>query len=225
MGIEIRQSYYTIGKCKLPRPKPRIIECRSFKHFKEEDFIAALQNVPWYTAYLYEDSDDIWEHWSKLYNDVLELHAPLQKKQIRWMTPEITREMSPWNRLFKQYKKNPTSHSWQSYRKQRSKVTSLKRKEMKAFCQTASTNIKNPGEFWRQMKPLLPNCKSTTSIHFILATGRKSSSCLSAELSLNNETRMRVSNHISDCILERPATGQVFLQETKISRYAFLLTK
>ena len=213
MGIEIRQSYYTIGKCKLPRPKPRIIECRSFKHFKEEDFIAALQNVPWYTAYLYEDSDDIWEHWSKLYNDVLELHAPLKKKQIRWITPEITREMSPRNRLFKQYKKNPTP---QSYRKQRNKVTSLKRKGMKAFCQTASTNIKNPGEFWRQMRPLLPNCKSTTSIHFILATGRKSSSCLLAELSSNNETQLRVSNHISECILEKPATGQVSLQETKI---------
>ena len=129
--------------------------------------------------------------------------------------------MSPRNRLFKQYKKNPMSHSWQSYCKQRNKVTSLKRKEMKAFCQTASTNIKNPGEFWRQMKPLLPNCKSTTSIHFILVTGRKSSSCLLAELSSNNETRMRVSNHISDCILERPATGQVSLQETKISCYAF----
>lgn len=60
---------------------------------------------------IYEDSDDIWEHWWKLYNDVLDLHAPLKKKQIRWITPEITREMSPRNRLFKQYKKNPMSHS------------------------------------------------------------------------------------------------------------------
>ena len=49
--------------------------------FKEEDFIAALQNVPWHTAYLYEDSNDIREHWSKLYNDVLELHTPLKYKQ------------------------------------------------------------------------------------------------------------------------------------------------
>ena len=88
-----------------------LLNALASKHFKEEDFIAALQNVPWYTAYLYEDSDDIWEHWWKLYNDVLDLHAPLKKKQIRWITPEITREMSPRNRLFKQYKKNPMSHS------------------------------------------------------------------------------------------------------------------
>lgn len=134
----------------------QIIECRSFKHFKEEDFIAALQNVPWYTAYLYEDSDDIWEHWSKLYNDVLELHAPLKKKQIRWITPEITREMSPRNRLFKQYKKNPTSHSWQSYRKQRNKVTSLKRKGMKAFAKRPLQTLRilvNFGDRWNLYCP------------------------------------------------------------------------
>ena len=84
LGISDHDLIYTIRKCKLPRPKPRTIEYRSFKHFKEEDFIiAALQNVPWHTAYLYEDSDDIWEHWSKVYNDVLELYAPLKKKQIR----------------------------------------------------------------------------------------------------------------------------------------------
>lgn len=75
LGIGDHDLIYTIRKCKLTRPKPRNIEYRSFKHFKEEDFIAALQNVPWYATYLYEDSHDIREHWSKLFNDLLKLHA------------------------------------------------------------------------------------------------------------------------------------------------------
>ena len=43
LGISDHDLIYTIRKCKLPRPKPRTIEYRSFKHFREEDFIAALQ--------------------------------------------------------------------------------------------------------------------------------------------------------------------------------------
>lgn len=52
LGIGDHDLIYTIRKWKLTRPKPRNIEYRSFKHFKEEDFIAALQNVPWYATYL-----------------------------------------------------------------------------------------------------------------------------------------------------------------------------
>ena len=59
------------------------------------------------------------------------------------------------NRLFKKHAKNPTDSSWEEYRKQRNKVTALKRKGMKSFCIDASLNTKHHGEFWRKMKPLL----------------------------------------------------------------------
>lgn len=43
-------------------------------------------------------------------------------------------------------------------RRHGTRVTSLKRRDMKVFCMDASTNSKHHGELWNQkMKPLLPN--------------------------------------------------------------------
>ena len=58
---------------------------------------------------------------------------------------------------FKKHAKNPTDSSWEKYRTQRNKVTSLKRKRMKLFCADASRNKKHHREFCKKMKPLLPS--------------------------------------------------------------------
>ena len=93
---------------------------------------------------------------------MLDQHAPQKKKKIRsdqlpWITPAIMREISRRNRLYKKHKKNPTLYSWETYKAQRNKVTAMKRKGMKAFCQDASLNTRHHGEFWKKMSPLLPN--------------------------------------------------------------------
>ena len=74
---------------------------RSFQELLEE-----LKRVPWDSAYIFEDVDDLWDHWAKLYCQVLDKHAPLKKKRIRgdqlpWITPELQREICRRNHLFK----------------------------------------------------------------------------------------------------------------------------
>lgn len=113
-------------------------------------------------AYIFDDVDDLWDRWAKLYNEVLDKHAPLKKKRVRgdqlpWITPKLQHEISRRNRLFKLHARNPTEASWEAYRKQRNRVTLLKRNGMKAFCMDTSNNSKHHGEFWTKMKPLLPN--------------------------------------------------------------------
>ena len=56
---------YTICKQKLPRPPPRLIEYRSMRNFHEERYQTDLNNVPWDSAYVYNDVEDIWDHWYK----------------------------------------------------------------------------------------------------------------------------------------------------------------
>ena len=58
---------YAVRKNKLPRPKPRRIEYRSMKRFNENDFLADFNNVPWDSAYIFDNVDDQWDHWAKLY--------------------------------------------------------------------------------------------------------------------------------------------------------------
>ena len=153
---------FAVRKQKIPRPKAREIEYRSMKNLDENELLEELRRVPWDSAYIFEDVDDLWDHWAKLYRQVLDKHAPLKKKrnrgdQLPWITPELQREISRRNRLFKKQAKNPTDSSWEKYRKQRNKVPTLKRKGMKSFSVDASLNKKYHGKFLKKMKPLLPS--------------------------------------------------------------------
>ena len=120
------------------------------KNLDEKELLEELRRVPWDSAYIFEDVDDLWDYWAKLYCQVLDKHAPLKKKriiddQLPWITPELQREISRRNRLLKKHAKNPTDSSWEKYRKQRNKVITLKKKGMKSFCAIASLNKKNFG--------------------------------------------------------------------------------
>jgi hypothetical protein len=131
------------------------------KNFNHSKFLADLEMVPWDSAYLYDNADDVLNHWSTLYTEILDQHAPIKKKWVRsdqlpWITPQIQREILLRNRLFKRHKKNPSSSIWEAHKIQRNKVTSLKRNCITEFCSTACSATKNHGEFWKKLKLLLP---------------------------------------------------------------------
>ena len=79
LGVSDHDLVFIVRKNKLVRPKPRLIEFRSMKNFDHSKFLADLKKVPWDTAYLYDNADDVWEHWSTLYKDILDQHAPIKK--------------------------------------------------------------------------------------------------------------------------------------------------
>lgn len=153
---------FVVRKNKILRPKPRFVEYRSMKNFDHEKFLADLSEIPWGSAYCFSDVYDVWDHWSELFKDVLDRHAPIKKKWVRgnqlpWITPQIQHEIALRNRLFKRYRKNPTDNTWIACKQQRNKVTSLKRKGISKFCHDTASGAKHPGEFWKKIKPLLPN--------------------------------------------------------------------
>ena len=107
---------------------------------------------------------------------VLDQHVPLKKKCIRgdqlpWTSPDLLREISHRNKLFKRHKRHPTSFSRDDYKRQRNKVTLLKFKALKTFCCYASLSAKHPGEFWRKMKSLLPTSFGKNIQGMILVEG------------------------------------------------------
>lgn len=93
--------------------------------------------------------------------------------QLFCITPQIQREIQLRNRLFKRHKKNPSSSSWETYKAQRNKVTSLKRNGIKEFCSTACATTEHPGEFWKKMKPFLPATSSNQYEKIILVENNK----------------------------------------------------
>ena len=191
LGVSDHDLVFAVRKNKLAKPKAREIEYRSMRQFNNDAFLQDLRNVPWDTAYIYDNVDDLWDHWATLFKEILDIHAPIKKKRIRgdqlpWITPEIQREISRRNRLFKLHARNPTEASWHDYRKQRNRVTSLKRRGMKIFCMDASINSKHQGEFWSKMKPLLPSKGKKQSKIILLEDGSLMTDTLTVANTFNN---------------------------------------
>ena len=117
LGVSDHDLVFIVRKNKLARPKPRLIEYRSMKNFDHANFLSDLKNAPWQSAYSYDNADDVWGHWSTLYKDILDQDVPIKRKWVRgdqlpWITPQILREISLRNRLFKRHKKNPSPFTW-----------------------------------------------------------------------------------------------------------------
>lgn len=50
------------------------------KGFNKDCYIADLGKIPWDSAYIYNDIDDIYEHWHHLFINVVDQHLPFKKK-------------------------------------------------------------------------------------------------------------------------------------------------
>ena len=168
LGISDHDLIYIVRKQRLPKPNVRSIEYRSMKNFDEPAFLSSLSDIPWDTAYTFDDVNDIWCHWESLLKQAIDHHAPLKRVNLKsnhlpWINPAIQKQMRIRNLLYKKFRRIPTNENWNKYRCQRNKVTALKKQSVKDFCfDTASVSSScSPGLFWKKLRPLLPNSKSS----------------------------------------------------------------
>ena len=134
-GLSDHDLICTIRKQKTARLPPKRIEYRSMKRFERDCYLADLSKIPWDSACIYDDIDDIYEHWHHLFIKVVDQNLPFKEKYIRgdqlpWITAEISSAISRRNILVKKFKRNKHDDNWEKFRKQRNLVTTLKRKSM-----------------------------------------------------------------------------------------------
>jgi len=140
------------------------------KNFDEQAFLSSLSDIPWDTAYTFDDVNDVWCHWESLLKQVIDHHGPLKRVNLKsnhlpWINPAIQKQKSIRNLLYKKFRRIPTNENWNKYRCQRNKVTALKRQSVKDFCfDAASVSSRcSLGLFWKKLRPLLPNSKFTVN--------------------------------------------------------------
>ena len=118
LGMSDHDLICTVRKQRLLKLPPKQIYYRSMKNFDIEFFNRGLKTVPWESAYIFENVDDIWVTEKARIIKCL-IHMPLLNRirargnQLPWITPEIE--------LFE---------NWDAFKRQRNKVTSLKRKAL-----------------------------------------------------------------------------------------------
>ena len=60
------------------------MEIRNMKNFDDKKFVEDLLNQYWEYGYFFADNPNtMWEIWKKLFEEVLNKHAPIQQKKIR----------------------------------------------------------------------------------------------------------------------------------------------
>lgn len=177
LGVSDHDLIYTIRKQKIQRPPPKLIEYRSMKNLDRDKYLDDLIKIPWDSAYIYDNVDDVCEHCYQLFTGVVDQHMPHKKTFVRgdqlpWITPEISSAISKRNILLRKFKKNSTQDNWENFKKQRNIVTTLKCKSMKSYFIHASTKCAHPGEFWKKLKPLLPSKSAPQQNIQLLEEGR-----------------------------------------------------
>lgn len=162
----------------LPKPHPKQISYRSMKKFDTGSIICDLENVWWERACIFENLDDIWSNWKGLYNEVLDLHAPVKKiwvqgDQLPWITLEINLNISHCCQLYGPFCKKCSPKNWDAFKRKGNMVTSLKRKVLHGYFVSANSNHSSPRQFWRKLRPLLPNmCGSHSDKIAVIENGQ-----------------------------------------------------
>ena len=132
LGISDHDLIFIIRRQKQPKPKVRTIDFRSLKNLNLQAFLSDLHKVPWDSSHVYDNIDDIWSHWSSLYDQVVDIHTSLKSirqrsNQLPWINPNIQKQIRVRNHLQKKYRRFPTDENWCNYTIQRNVVTNLKR--------------------------------------------------------------------------------------------------
>ncbi len=83
-----------VRKTKVPKAGPKIIVKRSYKHFHEDRFIKDVRNICWDSVLMKDDPNDAVEAFNKLFEVIINKHAPVKKKTVRnvralWIDKEL----------------------------------------------------------------------------------------------------------------------------------------
>ena len=107
------------------------ISYRNLKHVNEKEFIKALDQAPWDTAFIFDEINDIVDAWYQIFNDVLDTYAPIKQKRVkrvsqpRWFNDDLNHEIQKRDHHFKKAKKSQKTEDWKHYKSVKNKVNEL----------------------------------------------------------------------------------------------------
>ena len=124
---------YASLNLKKKRPPPQLATVRNYKNLDINAFKRDIRNAPWWVCSTFEETDDVTQAWSKMYDSIVEEHVKTRKAKIRkdsltWVDGQMRKLMNKRYKLLKQCDgTEKTSAQWTEYRKVKNKVTKMMR--------------------------------------------------------------------------------------------------
>ena len=128
----------TILKQYLPKPKPKIVNYRDYKNFRNDEFRAELDNE----ILKHHISNIEYQHFLNIFIEILNKHAPMKIKYLRanhgkFMTKGLHKAIMKRSRLRNKFLPDRKETSRKEYKKQRHfSVNLLKNAKKRPFCKS-----------------------------------------------------------------------------------------
>ena len=155
------------------------IKYRDMKSFDEDQFKRTLEQIPWETAFVFEDIDDVVYAWEKMFNSALDDHCLWREKRIKhttqppWMINAVIKKLHSRDHLLKVARKSDNSSDWANYREARNKAVSALRSAKREFYKNAfEENRNNPKATWNTIKTLTGSGKMNKGISKLQLDGK-----------------------------------------------------
>lgn len=153
---------------KLTKTGPKMIYKRSYKSFKEDQFIDDVKNNSWSKIYSKTDPEEALEEFTETFMKLVEKHAPLKKFVVRsTRTPWLDREIKDCMKKRDNAKRTAiitgNQCDWIFYKQLRNSVTKLNRDKKKIYYEKQINKVKtNNRKLWDTVNHLLGRNKNAS---------------------------------------------------------------
>ena len=182
---------YTCVASKLFAPCEPLckIKYRTMRHFDAESFNNDLSCAPFHVCDLFDDIDDIVWGYKRLYESVLDVHAPLKTrtisyKQVPHMNSDLRKARNQRNMWRAKHFRNRNDIFFRSrYVYWRNKVVSLNRLSIKKYFEEKCKDSKCSRSFFKTISPYISDSKMRNGQRIIL---RENDNVISEPLDVAN---------------------------------------
>ena len=137
----------------IPKTAHKKITYRSFAKFDEDTFLADLLTSPLNNVYNYTNPEEALDFWIQSFKSVYDHHAPFKTRRVKhtpkpkWLTKEIEDTCIKRDKFLK-------DGNYEEFRKQRNKVTSLKRVAKQKYFNSLVSSKQNSKSIWKAINDL-----------------------------------------------------------------------
>ena len=151
------------------------ISYRETKNLNLAELLQSLERIPWDTAFVFEDIDDILNAFESMLNEVLDQHLPWKNRRAKrqnqppWMDDEIMKLIRQRDNLLETARRTNLSIDWSLYTRAKCKTShSIKYAKRCFFQDTIDKNKGNLKGIWRALKTLSRVKKHQISIRQLI---------------------------------------------------------
>ena len=132
-----------------------------------------MSNIQFNVCNQSDNVDERVRSYNNTFSSVLDKHAPIKHRVARknpppYMNHELKKAIYKKCMLRNKFYKNKSDINWEMYKTQRNTVTNIRRNSIRHYFVTKTEGLRNPGDFWKVMKPFITDKNSISDDHIIL---------------------------------------------------------